>query len=838
MQLPTFLYAILTSLTPACAVAAGITANDTSLLWGPYRSNLYLGIRPRVPESLLMGLMWGKHDGENMMNFRHACEPSDAMAGYGWTTYDSRNGGTQTIQDVGNALYITTEFVKLHQGEGPGNWGLRVKGTPRGETTSDSETTVVFYVAMEAMEGCTDCHLEATVRKQGTGDGLSVDTVDLDIKHPKLGVAGLHITNPKGADNDSPLNDAAVKSFQAPEDMLWQSKCKILPTMNSNFLNETVTADRKVIPNEPGVGNMHFVQFVFKNGFEFDILYSTQSATRSMTSGELTTGLRNQVQSFETQFSDVFKPQIPFLTDSHTSFAHNLLSNLLGGLGYFYGTTQVDLSHSPEYEEVGTIFWKNIAEAQRRAKPETKGPSELFTHVPSRPGFSRGFLWDEGFHLLLVQQWDMDLAIEVLQSWLALMDSDGWIAREQVPGAETQSKIPRTFLVQYPHIANPPTLFWVVSKYLDVVSGKTKYSGRESTLLSDSKKSKALIAELFLKLKRHYNWFRRTQAGDVEVHSVPRASLNEGYRWRGRTPNYNLASGLDDFPRAEPPDVTELHVDALCWVGVMAETLERLALLTENNPDIVTFQNHQRAINQNIEAVHWSTENAMYCDTRVLDDTHTYVCPIGYVALIPFMTGFIGPEHPHLNATLDLLRDPAHLWTAHGIRSLSPENPSYGTGDNYWRSPIWINMNYLLIERLLLLARRRGPAQARCRQLYSELRVNVVDMVFRSWQETSVFWEQYDPVGGHGQGTKHFTGWTALVVQIMAFPDLESEAVGAGAGGVKETIGGWVNEVKEVGVGVEQDWGAASLVAILMLCVFLYVTRRRFAGLVRGLRRG
>jgi hypothetical protein len=37
--------------------------HNASLLWGPYRPNLYLGIRPRVPESLLMGLMWGKLDG-------------------------------------------------------------------------------------------------------------------------------------------------------------------------------------------------------------------------------------------------------------------------------------------------------------------------------------------------------------------------------------------------------------------------------------------------------------------------------------------------------------------------------------------------------------------------------------------------------------------------------------------------------------------------------------------------------------------------------------------------------------------------------------------------------
>jgi mannosyl-oligosaccharide glucosidase len=34
--------------------------NNQSLLWGPYRPNLYFGIRPRIPKSLMAGLMWGK----------------------------------------------------------------------------------------------------------------------------------------------------------------------------------------------------------------------------------------------------------------------------------------------------------------------------------------------------------------------------------------------------------------------------------------------------------------------------------------------------------------------------------------------------------------------------------------------------------------------------------------------------------------------------------------------------------------------------------------------------------------------------------------------------------
>lgn len=37
-------------------VTAG--ASNSSLLWGTYRPNLYFGTRPRIPESVMTGLMW------------------------------------------------------------------------------------------------------------------------------------------------------------------------------------------------------------------------------------------------------------------------------------------------------------------------------------------------------------------------------------------------------------------------------------------------------------------------------------------------------------------------------------------------------------------------------------------------------------------------------------------------------------------------------------------------------------------------------------------------------------------------------------------------------------
>lgn len=37
---------------------SALHASNDSLLWGTYRPNLYFGLRPRLPATLLTGLMW------------------------------------------------------------------------------------------------------------------------------------------------------------------------------------------------------------------------------------------------------------------------------------------------------------------------------------------------------------------------------------------------------------------------------------------------------------------------------------------------------------------------------------------------------------------------------------------------------------------------------------------------------------------------------------------------------------------------------------------------------------------------------------------------------------
>jgi glycogen debranching enzyme len=64
------------------------------------------------------------------------------------------------------------------------------------------------------------------------------------------------------------------------------------------------------------------------------------------------------------------------------------------------------------------------------------------------------------------------------------------------------------------------------------------------------------------------------------------------------------------------------------------------------------------------------------------------------------MLGVLPPNSKNLGPIIDMLHDPKQLWSAYGIRSLSASHPDFGQGENYWKGPIWIQMNYLVLKAL------------------------------------------------------------------------------------------------------------------------------------------
>lgn len=87
---------------------------------------------------------------------------------------------------------------------------------------------------------------------------------------------------------------------------------------------------------------------------------------------------------------------------------------------------------------------------------------------------------------------------------------------------------------------------------------------------------------------------------------------------------------------------------------------------------------------------------------------------------------------------------------------------------SFTSGPIWIPINYLALGALNHYAGLEGVYQARASRLYTRLRNNVLQTVLGQYANTGRFWEQYEDATGAGMRGHPFTGWTALVVNIMA----------------------------------------------------------------------
>ena len=147
---------------------------------------------------------------------------------------------------------------------------------------------------------------------------------------------------------------------------------------------------------------------------------------------------------------------------------------------------------------------------------------------------------------------------------------------------------------------------------------------------------------------------------------------------------------------------------------------------------------------------------------------------MGYVNLFPLLLRLLPAEEGgKLGAILDTMEDPKLLWTDFGLRSISASDLFYqrrnAPGDApYWRGPIWLPINYLAAGALHHYSQIPGPLQSRCEALYQKLRTAITQNVLKEYHRTGFFWEHYEDKSGVGSRGHPFTGWTALVVAIMA----------------------------------------------------------------------
>lgn len=609
-----------------------VDANSRDALrWGTYRSGLYFGVRSRsYPYYVTAGLLWGSQH-EDISQLRHACRQEDRLQKYGWLQHDGRNYGLQSVEDQFNRVQLRTHYVRLQ--DATDGWASRFEVAhlePRDERlrkkhVASTKLSLFFYVDL----GCEDESLGHPCRHMLKNlIDVAADPVTTQCEGDGSATCTQMMLESEGINTeDSSQSPAASAPLQFKVRFQLKARSSIKHTelrfsglKDTNVLNvkERLQALAERVPgtddDEVSLDNiiedgstLVVVQAIidadtmqFQLGdVTLDVLFSDESKPQQQLTQPVDVLVSSKIETlsraFEAKFETKFRLKSKKLSStstspfnqSHVAFAQAAFSNLMGGIGYFYGSSLVQ--HDPESPR--------IVESKPRA---------LFTAVPSRSFFPRGFLWDEGFHQLGISVFDEGITHDVIAHWLGLMEDDGYIAREQILGQSARRRVPTEFLVQHVEHANPPSLLLCIEKMLAQAKLKPENDQQE---LND------FLKLIFPFLEKWYEWLKRTQRGPV---AEPDTAT---FRWRGRKENdgklisNTLSSGLDDYPRASSPSENEMHVDLLTWMAKMSDIMGNLSSFIALKPaKTQAFQADKARFLNGLDLFHWNDELQSFFD--------------------------------------------------------------------------------------------------------------------------------------------------------------------------------------------------------------------------------
>ena len=105
--------------------------------------------------------------------------------------------------------------------------------------------------------------------------------------------------------------------------------------------------------------------------------------------------------------------------------------------------------------------------------------------------------------MLLLNKWNPEISLDIVSHWLDLMNTEGWIPREQILGEEAMSRVPDEFVVQRNDVANPPTLLMALHDLL---------LSHQDWLLEHHKPT---LFKMWPRLQTWFRWLNTTQVGDA-----------------------------------------------------------------------------------------------------------------------------------------------------------------------------------------------------------------------------------------------------------------------------------------------------------------------------------
>ena len=146
----------------------------------------------------------------------------------------------------------------------------------------------------------------------------------------------------------------------------------------------------------------------------------------------------------------------------------------------------------------------------------------------------------------------------------------------------------------------------------------------------------------------------------------------------------------------------------------------------------------------------WDTETGQYYSRDFV--THNLIKVPSIATLMPLYSGKVSKERAA--ELVKLLKDKKQFGLQYPVPS-TPQNTEWFRPHGYWRGPVWINTNWLIID---------GLKQYGFKEEAAELTKSTIELI-----EKSGFYEYFSPLDGTPAGVNNFSWSAALTIDLLIY---------------------------------------------------------------------
>jgi len=247
--------------------------------------------------------------------------------------------------------------------------------------------------------------------------------------------------------------------------------------------------------------------------------------------------------------------------------------------------------------------------------------------------------------------------------------------------------------------------------------------------------------------------FQRTRDREFLERVYPMLGLNNRWWYENKDVNQNGLcewaggdSGWDTSPRFDKGEVDA--VDLNCWLYLDQQILARIATMLGKRNEAARWRERAAQSKRLIRQHLWHERLGMFLDRLPDGEWITVKTPATYWTMMAGVATKAQAER-----MVSYLRDPKVFATAWPTPCVAANEKTYAPND-YWRGPVWINLNWLTI---------RGLRRYHYDDLADWLERKSLDVIAREPFPR----EYYNPESGAGLGAQNYNWTGGLFVRML-----------------------------------------------------------------------